>query len=136
MPLTLILAEWFTNSSKYGACSVNGGQLRIAWTITDPAPPNPQSPAAPPRGIPRGIAQDTPRVSPANRPHLTLTWTEQNGPEIRNSIIPSLGTSLVQGFATQELQGECELRYPPEGANHTLRFPLPSDSLDTPNNVH
>jgi len=35
LPLTMILAEWFTNSCKYGAHSVPGGQLRVSWEAVD-----------------------------------------------------------------------------------------------------
>jgi PAS domain S-box-containing protein len=108
LPLALIMAEWFTNSCKYGSCGVPGGRLRVAWTITNNATPASESPAAPPR----------------DNSQITLTWTESAGPPIPPQITPSVGTALVHGFATRELQGECELRYPPEGVAHTLRFPL------------
>ena len=29
--LLMILMEWFTNSCKYGACSVAGGKLHVTW---------------------------------------------------------------------------------------------------------
>jgi PAS domain S-box-containing protein len=112
LPLALIMAEWFTNSSKYGSCGVPGGILRVAWTITNNTANNAHPPSESPAAPPRGNSQ------------ITLTWTESAGPPIPPNITPSVGTALVQGFATRELQGECELRYPPQGAAHTLRFPL------------
>ncbi|HEX4124339.1 MAG TPA: PAS domain S-box protein [Tepidisphaeraceae bacterium] len=98
LPLALILAEWFTNSIKYGSCGVEGGKVEIHWTLTERAEKGTQS-------------------------WVTLTWSESAGPPITGTVTASLGTALVQGFATQELSGECESSYPPEGARHVLRFP-------------
>jgi PAS domain S-box-containing protein len=95
MPLTLILAEWLTNSCKYGAHSQPGGELRIQWTLEDQG------------GTPR----------------IILTWAERGGPPIRETVTPSLGTDLVQAFATRELDGSCEMSYPRDGARHLLAFP-------------
>ena len=90
----MILVEWFTNSHKYGACSVPEGKVKVAWQRLDD---------------PRGWVR--------------LTWTERDGPLIRRAGKPSLGTKLVQGFAGNELRGRCHMTYPPEGAEHVLEFP-------------
>jgi PAS domain S-box-containing protein len=92
MPLTLILAEWLTNSCKYGAHSVAGGQLGIEWEMDSGA----QS--------------------------VRIIWEETGGPAPSNAIVPSLGTDLVQAFATRELDGVCNMSFPNTGARHVLEF--------------
>lgn len=95
-PLSMILVEWFTNSCKYGAHSVEAGRLTVAWAIDRSA--------------------DAARVR--------LHWVETGGPPIPGPVTPSLGTELVEGFAAVELRGKLELRFPEEGADHVLEFPL------------
>jgi two-component sensor histidine kinase len=92
MPLTLILAEWLTNSCKYGAHSVAGGQLGIEWEMDSGA----QS--------------------------VRIIWEETGGPAPSNTIVTSLGTDLVQAFATRELDGVCNMSFPNTGARHVLEF--------------
>ncbi|HWE94155.1 MAG TPA: PAS domain S-box protein [Tepidisphaeraceae bacterium] len=94
LPLTLVLVEWFTNSCKYGAHTTPAGRLTIRWNLA-------------------------PDASPGT---LRLTWTEEGGPPITVRPRPSLGTQLVEGFVGRELAGRCELRYPPEGADHLIEF--------------
>jgi PAS domain S-box-containing protein len=94
LPLTLVLVEWFTNSCKYGAHTTPSGRLRIRWSML-------------------------PGSSPGT---VRLTWTEQGGPPITARPRPSLGTQLVEGFVGRELAGRCELRFPPEGADHGIEF--------------
>jgi PAS domain S-box-containing protein len=92
LPLTLILAEWLTNSCKYGAHSQPGGRLSVEWDV------------------------------PADSHRVRLRWTERGGPTPPDTVAPSLGTDLVQAFATRELDGICQMTYPPEGARHELEF--------------
>jgi PAS domain S-box-containing protein len=94
LPLTLILAEWLTNSCKYGAHSRPGGRLRIEWDVCPP--------------------HDTGRIR--------LSWEESGGPPPERAEGPSLGTELVQAFATRELDGACRMEFPESGARHVLEF--------------
>jgi PAS domain S-box-containing protein len=105
--ISMILMEWFTNSCKYGPHTVPNGSLRVAWEIVQPAPAlDPQPPC------------------------ICLRWTETGGPPPRLPIQPSLGTELVKSFATVELHGTFELRFPETGADHLLEFPVDaSDSV-------
>jgi PAS domain S-box-containing protein len=99
LPLTMILVEWFTNSAKYGAHSTESGHLTVRWNVT--------------------TADD---ASGARTVHLH--WTESGGPPITHPLTGSLGTQLIQSFASRELQGRVHLTYPPSGADHLLEFPL------------
>jgi two-component sensor histidine kinase len=96
LPLTMIMVEWFTNSCKYGVHSVPGGQLTVQWEVA---------------------ALDAGRL-------VRLHWRERGGRPINAPIEPSLGTELVRSFVTRELQGRCELRFPVNGADHTIEFRL------------
>jgi two-component sensor histidine kinase len=98
--LGMILTEWFTNSIKYGVHSAPGGRLDVHWEFENPD----------------GI--DT------SQTWIRVTWIERGGPSISGPVVPSLGTELVQGFASRELRGRSELTFPPEGATHRIAFPV------------
>jgi hypothetical protein len=56
---------------------------------------------------------------------VRLRWCESGGPPVRHrSPAGSLGTELVKGFATLELRGRYEARYPRRGAEYVLEFPV------------
>lgn len=95
-PLAMILQEWFTNSCKYGAHSSPAGNLMVVWSVDRSATP----------------------------PRARVYWTETGGPPIRSDVKPSLGTQLVKSFANRELRGRVELKFPEDGADHVLDFPL------------
>jgi PAS domain S-box-containing protein len=106
--LAMILSEWFTNSCKYGAHSVAGGRLAVRVEELPDAASASSSAAA---------------AAPGQR-WLRLTWSEAGGPEIAGPVTASLGTELVQGFASRELRGRCVLSFHPSGAAHALEFPV------------
>jgi PAS domain S-box-containing protein len=97
--LTMVLMELLTNSAKHGVHR-NGGRLSLTWEI---------------------MPIDSTEVA---KPRLRIAWLERGGPPIVNPIVPSLGTELVEGFITRELLGRCLLRYPSEGADHLIEFPI------------
>jgi len=112
LPLSMILLEWFTNSGKYGAHSVPGGRLRVTWERV-PAGTN---------GSASGGAHGN---GDGKADRVRLRWRESGGPPVREKAPPgSLGTELVKGFATLELRGRFEPKYPPEGADYLLEFPV------------
>ena len=99
-PLTMVIAELLTNSAKYGVYGPAGGRLSITWVV-----------------VPGGPTANA-------GPLLRMSWVERGGPPIIQPVVPSLGTELVEGFITRELFGHCRLRFPPEGAEHLIEFPL------------
>jgi len=78
--LALVIHELSTNAAKYGALSVAGGRVEVAWTI----------------------ARDHP-------PRLELSWIEHGGPEIYHLPSPGFGTELIERGIRFELQGEAKL---------------------------
>lgn len=100
LPLAMAIAEFFANSVKYGAHSDptrREATVHLEWSIRD----DPVS------------------------PRLVLRWRETGGPPVTApDPAPSLGTELVHGFVVFELGGVCELRYPPQGADHRIEFPI------------
>jgi two-component sensor histidine kinase len=69
--IAMTFNELCTNTTKFGALSVPGGRVDIAWTL-DPK---------------------------AQR--LRLTWTERNGPEVRAPDKRSFGTRLIETLGKQ-----------------------------------
>ncbi len=99
-PLGMVLQELLSNSQKYGALGAAGGEVSLSWT--------------------------TQRDQDAL--WLKLEWTELGGPPIESTPVSGLGTLLIEGFARYELRGQANLSYPREGARHTIRVDLSTDS--------
>jgi two-component system CheB/CheR fusion protein len=78
--LALVIHELSTNAAKYGALSVTGGRVEVAWTA----------------------ARDDPS-------RLELNWIEHGGPEIHQLPRHGFGTELIQRGVRFELQGEATL---------------------------
>ena len=91
--LCLMLHELATNAAKYGALSVAGGRLSIAWTVG-------------PSGA--GTMVD-------------LQWREENGPPVVPPTKRGFGSRLLAGSARQ-LGAELETDYAPQGFRCRLRF--------------
>jgi hypothetical protein len=101
----MILLEWFTNSSKYGAHSRATGRVRVGWERVD---------------------------GNGHGEQVRLRWRESGGPRLSDQApSSSLGTELVKGFATLELRGRYEPRYHREGAEHLLEFPVREREQET-----
>jgi PAS domain S-box-containing protein len=90
--LALILAEWFTNSCKYGVHSASGGSLLIDWAAID------------------------------ERKSVRMRWIERGGPAITEPVRPSLGMQLTHDLSVRELRGRCTMTFPREGAEHEIEF--------------
>jgi PAS domain S-box-containing protein len=99
-PLGMILQELLSNSEKYGALSVPGGEVHLRWTSEESC----------------------------DNHLLTLHWLERGGPSIEAPPVGGLGTSLIEGFARYELRGWADLQYPRTGASHAIRLDITVDS--------
>jgi len=96
--LTLAMAfhELTTNAAKYGALSVPGGRVEIAW---------------------RPVEED-------GRTWLRIDWTEQNGPPVSSPSRRGFGSRLIEGSIAAELGGSAHLDYAPEGLRCTMTMPM------------
>jgi two-component sensor histidine kinase len=102
LPLAMVLVEWFSNSAKYGAHSAAGGRVEVSWEVVGAS---------------------------GGAPCVVLRWRERGGPRIDGERAGSLGTMLVEGFATRDLSGTLRLAYPAEGASHEIEFPVGEEGV-------
>lgn len=104
-PLAMALQEFVSNSLKYGALSKASGTVAIEWSID--------------------------RNTVEGEQMLVLHWTERGGPMVSSPTRRGTGLELVRGMVEGDLRGALILQFPPEGATHTIRFPL-----DHPNHTN
>ncbi len=98
--LALAIHELATNAAKYGALSVPGGHIDIAWTAGG------NSAAA-----------------------LELTWTEHGGPKIESLARRGFGTELIERGIRFELQGESKLEIVDGSLRCQMRIPIDHEHL-------
>lgn len=53
---------------------------------------------------------------------VRLAWKERGGPPVAQPMRASVGTELVNAFATRELSGQCSSRFDADGVCHFLEF--------------
>lgn len=53
---------------------------------------------------------------------VRLAWRERGGPPVAKNRSASVGTELVNAFATRELSGQCTSRFDSDGVCHFLEF--------------
>lgn len=56
---------------------------------------------------------------------VTLSWKEENGPKVREPKSYGFGTKLIQRSLDKVLDSKVDLRFPPEGVEARISFPLP-----------
>jgi two-component sensor histidine kinase len=76
----LVVHELSTNAAKYGALSVAGGRVEVAWTIVSDGPSR-----------------------------LDLRWNETGGPRVDRLCKRGFGSELIERGIRFELQGEATL---------------------------
>ncbi|MCP3903629.1 MAG: PAS domain S-box protein [Planctomycetes bacterium] len=91
--LAMVLHELYMNSAKHGALAAKGGHVEVTWTA---------------RPLPDGGSD------------VSLRWRETDGPAIDDAVSPRVGTSLIEGLARSDLQGDVTFAYPASGADHRL----------------
>jgi two-component sensor histidine kinase len=96
LPLGMVFHELATNAAKYGALSVAGGRVSVAWSLG-------QTPAG---------------------PALTLDWVESGGPPVAAPARLGFGARLIERTLAGELGGSASLDYQVEGLRCTLKAPL------------
>ena len=98
--LTLLLHELATNALKYGALSVPDGRVSIRWDVT-------------------GSSDD--RL-------VEIHWREQHGPEIKPPSRRGQGLGFIERGMGYDLKGYADVRFPPEGLEATISFPVEGDN--------
>jgi two-component sensor histidine kinase len=92
--LGLILHELATNAVKHGSLGSPKGRVLFTWETRDP---------------------------PSGERMLEMTWTERDGPKVKEPDKSGLGSSLIErGF----LDGRVTRTFNPEGLICTIRVPL------------
>ncbi|GJD54626.1 HWE histidine kinase domain-containing protein [Methylobacterium dankookense] len=97
LALGMTVHELTTNAAKYGALSVEGGQVNIAWRVV--------------------TTDDGGR-------RLAMEWYEQGGPPAQEPRRRGYGTRLITGAITHELGGMVRLAFEPAGLLCTIDVPL------------
>lgn len=97
LSLSLILHELATNAAKYGALSVPGGSVHVAWDVKND-----------------------------NR-QLRIRWEERGGPPVQPPSSRGYGSQLMESTAVHSLQGRLEQYYAEAGLRTELVIPLGGD---------
>ena len=99
--LGMVVHELMTNSLEHGALGAAEGRVRVAWSES----------------------------TDDDRRRCRLEWAEENGPPIPAAPRPRLGTRLIEGLVSSDLQGTVTLAYPPSGARHEIEVLLDPISI-------
>ena len=96
LTLAMTFHELTTNAAKYGALSVPGGRVEIAW-----APHENEG-----------------------RTYLRITWSEQGGPPVAMPRRRGFGSRLIESSVAAELGGTARLAYDAAGVRCEMIMPL------------
>lgn len=94
--VTMVLHELAINAVRYGALSVEAGELTVAWQRTE-----------------RG-----------ERSWLELAWSEASGPPVPGHVEPGFGSTTIRGAIEHQLKGEIHVDWAPTGVVCRIAFPL------------
>ncbi len=93
---SMVLHELATNAAKYGALSVPGGEVSIAWDI----------------------------INRDGKPSAELRWSERGGPRVEAPTRQGFGSTLIEQGLPAQLGGTAHFDYAPEGLVCTVNFPI------------
>jgi len=97
LSIAMALDELATNAAKYGALTVEKGQVDITWQLA-------------------GDGQDR---------RLSLRWAESGGPPVAQPTRKGFGSRLVQRVLAMELGGTVNVDYETSGVICTIDAPMP-----------
>jgi PAS domain S-box-containing protein len=100
----LAVHELATNAAKYGALSVPGGRLSVAWTIQDDA----------------------------GAPNFCFHWVESDGPAAKKPTRMGFGTTLVERVVGSEFGCKPRLEYLQSGFEYPFESPLAAIGVFAP----
>ena len=96
LAIAMAIHELATNAAKYGALSIQEGEVIVAWQL-DAA----KFPAS-----------------------IRLSWTEMNGPPVAEPSRKGFGSRMIQLHLAAELGGDVELAFSPSGVVCKIVTPL------------
>lgn len=96
LSIAMATHELATNAIKYGALSVEAGQVDINWRTYDDA----------------------------SSPWMEIVWVEMDGPAVTAPARTGFGSRLIQRGLAAELEGEATLSFMSEGVRCVIRAPL------------
>jgi PAS domain S-box-containing protein len=96
LTLAMALHELCTNAVKYGALSNPKGKVSIVWAVAGK----------------KGARE------------LRLRWREEDGPPVSQPGRRGFGSRLIEQSLGQDLDGEVQIEYAPQGVICTIRAPL------------
>ena len=96
--MTLALHELLTNAVKYGALSGELGAVDVSWALLDTV-----------------------------EPRFRLVWREGGGPPVAPPSKTGFGSRLIRRLLAQDLCGEVELDFRPEGVVCTIEGKVCAD---------
>lgn len=88
--LGMAVHELSTNAVKYGALSVDGGEVHISWSVFE---------------------------DDHGRDRLRLSWLERGGPKVVEPTRRGFGRFVIEAIAARVLSGSVDLRFDPEGVS-------------------
>ena len=96
LTLGLVFHELATNAVKHGALSQGGGVLEVKWQ----------------------------RIDRGGQPHVSIIWSERNGPSPKPLRTAGFGSRLIESSITDELAGQLTLSYPPTGFTAAIHLAI------------
>ena len=97
--LGMAIHELTTNAAKYGALSVYGGKVDIAWSVT----------------------------IEAKRRVLQFIWVESGGPQVKPPTREGFGTRLLDFVLPGQIRAKTKIEYRAEGVRIHVAVPLPAE---------
>jgi PAS domain S-box-containing protein len=94
LSITMILNELMTNAVKYGALSIEGGDISLKW-----------------------------QASEGQSPTLDIIWQETGGPAVQAPSRRGFGTRLIERCVERDLGGELDLIFEPSGILCRMSLP-------------
>lgn len=98
--LGMAIHELTTNAAKYGALSVFGGKVDIAWTV----------------------------VIDATRRTLNIDWVESGGPPVAEPKRQGFGSRLLEFVLPGQISAKTKIEYRPDGVRVQCVVPMPADA--------
>jgi PAS domain S-box-containing protein len=98
--LGMAIHELTTNAAKYGALSVYGGKVDIAWSVT----------------------------IEAKRRVLQFVWVESGGPPVAKPKREGFGTRLLDFVLPGQIRAKSKIDYRPDGVRVHVSVPLPAEA--------